>query len=338
MPEQIAFFIRGKPQDADAFPIFERAKRVFIGYPMVKRNHSYDPRNLRKCLVHYGCPDEEWAWEIQAIARTNIYSQNRNFVRAITPNSIVIVPRPHRGLVYAGYVTGDFDVVDDPPWADEYLSLRKAAKLNVNDAERQHVADVALGWPIDEFRPIEISRLPAWMRYHMFGRSTYGRFGHHPLDHSITSYSVLDRLIRGEKFPPIEWTLDHEQAAQRLVETLSPSAFEHLAVSLLQLEFPSEIWTQTGGSGDDGIDGLGSTPDGSCAGLLQCKWYAETAPSLGGLGPSANIRRYAAVLLPRTPEAPEDGTTLLDLRWVTDHVVKHRHRLPQALSMRIGEP
>ena len=48
------------------------------------------------------------------------------------------------------------------------------------------------------------------------------------------------------------WTLDIEEIKRRLAEDLTPTSFEHLVVSLLQLEHPTETWQYTGGPGDGG--------------------------------------------------------------------------------------
>ena len=133
------------------------------------------------------------------------------------------------------------------------------------------------------------------------------------------------------------WTLELDEIKRRLVDALTPSAFEHLVVSLLQLENPREIWHQTGGPGDSGIDGLGSKENGEAVGIMQAKLYAWSAPELGELGHTDHIKRYAAVLVPEKPIPPTDGTTLLDLAWIADAVRRHWRALPQARSMRVGE-
>ena len=60
---------------------------------------------------------------------------------------------------------------------------------------------------------------------------------------------------------------------RRLVDSLNPSSFEHLVVSLLQLENPSEIWQQCGGAGDGGIDGFGCNEKDEIEAILQCKFH-----------------------------------------------------------------
>ena len=137
-----------------------------------------------------------------------------------------------------------------------------------------------------------------------------------------------------------DWTLDADEIKRRLVDTLTPTAFEHLVVSLLQLERPDEIWHQTGGPGDGGIDGLGSNEKGEVVGLMQAKLRTWSAPKLGGLGYSdRQIVRYAAVLvLEGQDRETDDKTTLLDIEWIAKKLRCHWHKLPQAVAVRVGEP
>ena len=317
--------------------IFKEARRVFIGYPLFRKEAPDDPSALRTRLVDpTTCPDGEWAREIAGKEYHRQYNRNRNFILLVTPGSIVVIPRPEQGAVYVGRIFGRFEIVDSPPWADEYLELRREQGLDWDDNE--YIADVAQGWPVDGYERIDLSRLPGWLRHSMFGRSTFGQFHDHPINQNKTAYDELDRILKGD-IVRTSWTLEPDEIKRRLVDTLTASAFEHLVVSLLQLEHPNEIWHQTGGPGDGGIDGLGSNEEGEIVGLMQAKLYAGSAPRLGNilLGHSdRRIERYAAVLIPEEPDPPTDGTRLLDLAWVADAVRRHWRVLPQARAMRVG--
>lgn len=340
MTQPIAFFCRAKPQGADAFDIFKEAKRVFIGYPLWRKEKEseYDPRALRSILVDPTCPDDEWYRELAKHSKTAPFTRNRNLARAVSQDSIVAIPRPERGVVHLARVKGSFEVVNAPSWAKRYLSLRVNQGLEADDEDSWHVADVAQGWPVDGYQETSLASFPGWMRRSMFGRSTYGRFSDHPLGGQPTAYAVLNDLLDGRPAKPLRWTLDREEIKRRLVETLTANAFEHLVVSLLQLEYPHEIWHQTGGTGDGGIDGLGSDEKGKVVGLMQAKFSDARAPELSDLGHQDRpVRRYAAVLMPENPIPPADGTKLLDIAWVTDTIQKHWRSLPLALAMRIGE-
>ena len=336
--QPIAFFCRAKPQKADALKIFKEARRVFIGYPLGRKETTYDPSALRTCLVDPACPEEEWEREIadEDKGYRRQLNKNRNFIPLVTPGSIVVIPRPEQGAVYVGRIVGGFEIVDSPPWADKYMDLRAEQQVYLEDEEYWHVADVAQGWPVDEYKRVDLPRIPGWLRRSMFGRSAYGEFQDHPIDQNTRAYDELYRIIKGDIVRTC-WTLESDEIKRRLVATLTPNTFEHLVVSLLQLEHPNEIWHQTGGPGDGGIDGLGSNDEGEVVGLMQAKLYAWSAPGLGDLGHSdRRIVRYAAVLIPEEPNPPSDGTTLLDLAWITDAVRRHWRVLPQARAMRVG--
>ena len=157
------------------------------------------------------------------------------------------------------------------------------------------------------------------------------------MDGSRTAYDELDRLLNGGAVRT-DWTLELDEIKRRLVDTMTPTAFEHLVVSLLQLEHPDEIWHQTGGPGDGGIDGLGSNEKGEVVGLMQAKLRIGSVPQIKEPCHSdRRIERYAAVLILDGQDRPTDGTKLLDLEWVAQKVRCHWRFLPEAHALRVGE-
>ncbi|WP_165505882.1 restriction endonuclease [Rhizobium leguminosarum] len=339
MPAPIAFYSRCKPQNADAIEIALATKRIYIGYPMAKTGAPYDPRNLQSCVIDPSCRDSEWFSWHRVSSKNRQFNQNRNLVAKVTLGSIAMIPRPSLGVIYLGKVAEGFRLEDNPPWFDEYLALRKRQGLTEADGEDTwHAADVAQCWVVDDFRPIPVPRIPAWIRRSMFGRSTYGVISRQDgIDDN--PYAVLDKIMESPGFLPRIWTTDVREVERRLLTDLTPSTFEHLAVSLLQLENPHEVWTQVGGSGDGGIDGVGANDDGSVSGLLQCKWhywggrvFAKDTP----WGAVADARRYLAALAYQSDVIPPEDCIFLDRPTIASLVVKHWKKLPLALSLRAG--
>lgn len=268
-----------------------------------------------------------------------MYSLNRNLVAEVVPGSIAVIPRSSSGLVYLGRVVGEFEIVNSPPWGKTYLEMRKRQGLSADDDADRHIADVAQGWRVDEFRPVALSRIPGWLRHSMFGRSMVGRFRNYPLNGHVTAHQALSEILDGPAKAKIEWTLDPDTMKRRLVDNLTANAFENLIVSLLQLVFPDEIWHHTGGPGDGGIDGIGSNENGDLVGLMQAKLEIPHALGIGEANKlGEGVRCYSAVLLPDDPTPPPEGTQLLDLEWIVDALQRHWRKLPQALAMRIGVP
>ena len=326
---------RAKPQDADILSICQNHKRMFIGWPLV-RNDVPTTAGWRTRIVDPTCSRQEWEHCLRGEDEGHRqHNRNRNFIDRVTPGSIVVIPRPEQGAVHVSRVNGRFEIVDSPPWGDEYLKFRKDQGLDWDDSE--YIADVVQGWPVAEYKRIDLPRIPGWLRHSMFGRSTYGEFQDHPMDGSRTAYDELDRLLNGGAVRT-DWTLELDEIKRRLVDTMTPTAFEHLVVSLLQLEHPDEIWHQTGGPGDGGIDGLGSNEKGEVVGLMQAKLRIGSVPQIKEPCHSdRRIERYAAVLILDGQDRPTDGTKLLDLEWVAQKVRCHWRFLPEAHALRVGE-
>jgi Restriction endonuclease len=324
MASPIVFYSRCKPQEVDAIEIVLAEKRVFIGYPMARAGATYDRRNLKKCVVDLSCGEDEWNAAHAASTKARQFNQNRN---------LALVPRPTQGVIYCGRVISQFELVNAPPWYDRYMSIRGGE----DDETRWHAADVAQCWAIDQFLPIPVPRFPAWIRRSLFGRSTYGVI--HPDAIAGDPYDAISAIIQNDRFEARTWTLDHIAIEKRLLNDLTPSTFEHLIVSLLQLEHPSEMWTQVGGSGDGGVDGVGASQDGHVTGLLQCKWqYWGENPFPADPGwrvGSQPFQKYLASL--RYPNgAVPPNCIFLNRPRIAELVAKHHSKLPQALSMRIG--
>lgn len=334
MAKPIVFYSRCKPQGVDAIEIAEKTKRIFIGHPLHK-SHEYDPKNLKNCVVDLRCDDDTWNAALSGV-RSNQYNQNRNLVRSVDKGSIAMIPRPQQGVIYCGRIVSEFELVDAPAWYDDYLHIRRKNKPGDIDNENTwHAADVAQCWQVDRFREIPVPRIPVWIRRSLFGRSTYGEIRRdEKLD--LDPYAVLSEIIESNTFRARSWTTDINEIQTRLLEDVTPSAFEHLMVSLLQLENPGEMWTHVGGSGDGGVDGIAADQHGKVTGLLQCKWqYAGESPFLAGIWKPIQSLKYLASLRHPTCESADDYT-FMGLEKIAELVKKHSSRLPQALSMRIG--
>ncbi len=269
MSKPIVFFSRCRPQKADLIDIVLKNNRAFIGWPAWVADYKIG--QLRECIADLACSDSKWESLVPHFDEyRRHYTQNRNLVKKVVPGSLVLVPRPNLGLVYAGRVQGSFELINNPPWAAEYLRLRKEQGLEV-DHEGSHVADVVQCWQVDRFRPIPFPVIPAWIRASLFGRSTYGEIK--PIGElELDPYNILDRLIENPSSVTRPWTRNIFEIEQRLLSDIGPSTFEHLCVALLQLEHPDEIWAHVGGSGDGGVDGVGADQFGNVTSLLQCKW------------------------------------------------------------------
>ena len=280
-------------------------------------------------------PDKEWSGlKRKVVGPRPQHQQNRNFIREIQPGAIALVPRAKMGVVYAGRVLRPFELLDCPPWADDYLRLRKEQGLTVANVP-DLLADVAQCWEVDCFHAIPYPAIPAWMRRSLFGRSTYGRIAPAPFT-STDPHAELSRLLESSVRSAPAWTGEVREVERRLIDGVGPSAFEHLCVALLQLEDPQSVWVQVGGAGDGGVDGIGADEQGSVVGLLQCKWAYWGGDQFSANDTAVGVQRriLAALLHPETTRI-QAGVEFWSRERVATLVLKHSARLPLAASLRV---
>lgn len=333
MPQ--VFYSRCKPYTYDAVDVALKAKRIFFGYCMRKRGATYDRHHLSESIVDVTCDDQEWErWRSQS-DKIRQYNQNRNFAKKITKGSIALIPRPSSGVVYCGVVNSEFELVDNPQWYDAWEKI-----WNVHDNRSPDdlwiAGEIAQTWSVDKFRPIPIPRIPVWIRRSLFGRSTYGMINSYG---DLDPHPTLKDILEAKEFAPKAWTTDVQEVERRLITDVTPNAFEHLVVSLLQLENPCQIWTHVGGSGDGGVDGIGADPRGNVVGLLQCKWsYNGEALPMDPLSNTSvpGAKHYlAAAFHPDRVKQPE-GYHFINKHEVARLLIKHSSFLPQSMALRVG--
>jgi len=355
-----AFYVKCRPQRADVQQIALKHNRVFIGYPAWKRGVSYDRHAMRGCLLDIGVPQSEWnAANLQEGLERGYrgeVTKNRNFVAETKPGDYVVLPRPGEGVCYIGRVDSPFEIVNDPEWADEYLDFRVQLKLGewehrlgsdryrgVNEEdESSHVADVVQCWHVERWVKVAFPLLPRWITYSLLSRNTKGWLCDRP-DGLRTAFSVLDQIYRNDDAPALQPTCDPDEIAGRMLDWLSPDAFEHLVCELLQFEQLHLRWWHIGGSGDGGADALAVNDAGQVVAALQCKWkysgdpHALAASLRKGISSQwgDDVAAYVAVLYDTTPASEFEGVILLDRRRLANLVLKHASRCGIAQTLRV---
>lgn len=195
----IAFYNRAKPQDCDGLKIFQRARRVFIGYPLWKDGEKYRPDNLHNCLVDPTCPNDEWEHEknikkMQNDKHVPMYTKNRNFIPLVTIGSIVVIPRLEQSCAYIGRITSEFEIVNSPPWAEQYMRLREDQGAYLDDNVHRHIGDVAQGWKVNGYKRIDLQEFPQWLDC-QFSPTTFGQIDNQSPDGKTTAHQFLDQLL-----------------------------------------------------------------------------------------------------------------------------------------------
>jgi hypothetical protein len=336
MTEPIVFFSRCKPKMSDAVDLALKYRILFIGYPLRRADALYDPRNLGSCIVSPDANELEWEAARRRSDKNNNYMMNRNFAKTVKCGSVALVPRPDRGLVYVGIVKGKFEFVDCPEWYEEYLTLRAAQGLSQDVNGEWHAGDICQIWRVECFHALAYPKVPAWIRASLFGRSTYGRVKDLPEGQS--AHSVLTGLVSGINNETKVASGTREDVACRLSNYLTPSIFEHLMVSLLQLEQRDYRGMHVGGTGDGGADGLCYSAEDRLLAVLQCKFrfYGNLNAEIERCKTkSQSVELYFATFHHVRKIVPMPGVQILTQHNIVDLVIKHRRALPVAVTLGI---
>ncbi len=330
---QRLFYSKCRPQKCDAWPIAERARMAFVGYPVAVAEANVNEWRAVGCRavlrdLASDAWDHSWIAHLGRGYRSQV-SATRKIARMIGEGSIVLVPRPSTGVCYAGEVSGPFQLVDRPEWADQYFELRRASKLDMS-RESDHIGDIVQGWPVREWARVRFTAIPRWISYRLLSRNTLGIVEYLCEPRSSAHDSIADLMRSEQVYAPPSTT----QLERALLDVLTPSAFEHLIVSLLQLEAPAGTrWHHMGGSGDGGVDGIGTDSAGQLHGLVQCKWYYSDSPSrlLRSMDSSAAQRVVAILHGSQSVDRELDQDELFwNRRAIAELVLKHQDRLPLA--------
>ncbi len=332
------FFARSKPYGVDAVHLARDNKVVFLGYPLARPGKEYNEESLHSCVTSLDADEDEWLAAKSAVTKqyATQAQANRNLAAEIGPGDIALLPCPREGVVYAGVVATGFELVDRPPWLNEFLDLLPSEQEGGPDGTGWHAAEVGQVCRVNRFIPIAISDLGQF-RASLFGRSRFGRVAIEGQD----PHAVIEALMLGRRTHR-DWTIEPREVLRRLQNDLTPTDFEYLVVSLLQLENPSEAWRAIGGSGDGGVDGAAIDDSGKPTAVLQCKlrYNGGSLPLVAkGLIRDGidTIRCYVAALFHPEEHSLGSRVIFLDAPAIVQLVIKHHHRLPAAMTLRIGE-
>lgn len=195
----MTFFVNTLMQGCDAVDLVLRERRVFFGYPPLRYDIELRRGHLRKAVVDLMCPDEEWKAYYAKYRHYDAVNQLRNLVRKIGCGDVALVPRPGDGVVHVGIVVRPFELVDDPPWGDDYLRMRADQGHAVEDCEdeMEYILDVAQCCTVDAFRTIPIGRIPEWISRQLQRQASFGRIYGQPR-WGLAPHPALIDLIAGQ--------------------------------------------------------------------------------------------------------------------------------------------
>jgi len=349
----ICIMVRNKPQGADIIDVVEKSRRAFLGYPaqysgkelatsnlfgaLYNLNNSVDwPEFKENFKERYKQRRKEHPDKKLGRGYPTQVTKNFNLVQDAVENSIILVPRPEKAVVYCGTLD-KFELIDNPQeevWWNDYR--KKYDDMDELESFSSHLQDVSQSWKIKEteWARVPFTSFPAWMRRTFFGRSTTARI------HQINDNNPIDvvqGLMKSTEVKRLQPTSEISKIEERLLHFLTPGIFEHFMVALLQLENKSTVWVQTGGSGDGGIDGMGHHADGTTD-ILQCKWQSsnveEEARSFRQKQDGNKIGNAIFAALYVTDKKFEHDQ-VYTLGRIAELTLKHAEQLPWCHSMRI---
>lgn len=323
---------------------------MFIGYApwTADSDQAYDRRHVRRSVLDIS--EEDWrlpADRLHAECRNAEYrreiTKNQDFAKNVEPGSFVVVPRPRLGRCWVGQTAGRFELVDNPPWAEEFVQTARAARPQDNVSDAGLIGDVVQTWSIEKWVERPFIQFPRWLSYAFLSRTTIGWLPDRP-DGAETSVGVLRRIFEGTYRPDWTPTTDRSKVEERLLAWVSPNALEHLACELLQLEFPDVRWLHVGGAGDGGVDGVGFDHEDRLVSVLQCKWKTEEPPETIGRRLKSNgdptrhnLRVHVVTLYYRKKTSSDDADVVVwDRADLARLLIKHRSATVFSSFLRVG--
>lgn len=345
---RVVFYLKCRPQGADVLDLAKRYRRVFVGYPAWKARGQWNRHRVSDAIFDLRSDDwtpTDMAEYCQERGYRPQVSRNRRLAKQVEPGSYVLVPRPGAGVCYIGKISGDFELVDDPKWADEYLQERKKQGLPY-EPEEQFLGDVVQTWPVEELRRVPFPIIPRWIIYRLLSRDSIGIIEDFDQQSVL---QVIEFLYNGVYKDDLSPTREIREIKRRLVNWINPSSFEHLICDLLQLEHPDWHWFHIGGSGDGDADGLAIDRNWKVVAACQCKLRGNDDPYRIGESLRSklmnewetavnNIKVYVAMLVGPARDQADRNVPNVEY-WDGNHIAhlvrKHAKKLPLGITLKI---
>ncbi|MCK4429551.1 MAG: hypothetical protein KAU95_04190 [Candidatus Aenigmarchaeota archaeon] len=296
--EPIAFFVRCKPQGQEIIDLVINYEKVPIGYGPLKKiinNSEFQISKLDTWLYDIRNHEKDFEEKDTLHKWKKHYNTFKNLIGDVSKGSLVLIPRPEKGICYIGKVD-KYEFEYDAGLHKAYKKLRmenseklKKAKEDVwgrsNKKICEQVKDVVQYWKVSNIKDISFVKIPGWIRRSLFGRGTLARIK--DADETLNAYKILDKIYQGNsKFEIISKKEDDTATIkEKLYNFLTPEIFEHFICNLLFLEFsPEQFWWHVGGSGDGGVDCMGFNEEGETTGIAQCKLQGNSVKELIRIG------------------------------------------------------
>ena len=274
----IAFFVRCKPQGQDIIDLVLHYKMAPIGYPPLKNVDlkNIEISNLNTWIFNVKKFNEEFTPKDCLKDWQRNFSLNKNIINDVVPGSLILIPRPERGVCYMAEVE-KYILEYNREFHMDYRSLRERNIKTHGDNcwgndDRNHVGDIVQGWKFKtEPEEVPFFEIPGWIRKSLFGRGTMGRIKNDAIGKdSKGAYDKLMQIYKSERNSKMP-LFEKEDDTERLCDFLTPESFEHFICNILHLKNRKngEFWWHVGGSGDGGVDCMGFDENGRVMGIAQ---------------------------------------------------------------------
>lgn len=296
MPDIVFFYkaapFKGEPWCLDLAGTCVAEKKIFIPYPawnpaalpLVPASvHSDYPKDL--CLsprirVPKPKPDPMVSRATNLIQKVD---------QSIGGKRWVVIPRVGEGYCWIAEIpsTSQYKIwPKNSPWVQQ-LDTQLLSKGMGNPFDRyESLADVAQGWDTGPWVKVSFATLPRWFSKQLLHQASFGEI-HQLLGAPtgvLTSPAVVAAHCYAHPFatPKLPLTKNVIAVQQRMVERLSPAAFEFLCIELLNIKraHSCSVWMHVGGVGDGGVDGLGFDSTGQPSAFLTVKWQINPATQI----------------------------------------------------------
>ena len=341
----IVFFYKSRPnfksQPLDLLPSCIRNNTMFLPYPTWAGGVApYIPNDYPQDLMDFRKPSP------LLVKPLSKQSQALNLIKKIETcrgKKWAVIPRIGDGCCWIAEINSGYKIWSkSEPWLGSLNGILQNSPYSANPVGCYHMlADAAQGWDTTTWLQVSFNALPRWFSKQLLAQGSFGEIhgvssALYPVGLSTPGAVAATGYANPNCTPIPPPTTNPHVLMPRLVERLSPTAFEFLCVELLSLSKYKgcALWSHVGGVGDGGVDGIGFDPTGNPTAFLTVKWQISTSTLIHI--PSGNPSIVLAYLL----GTPSLGLLNNVIKWgpldIANLVLAHKANLSTSFRNLLG--